>query len=58
MLVDGMVTMIVLIGPNVVNLFTYFTNLRNKLVFIPGRHFRPSLMFVSKAGKDFWGQTL
>jgi hypothetical protein len=28
---------------------SYFTNVRNKPVFIPGRPFQPSLMFASKA---------
>ncbi len=29
---------------------TLFTNFRNKLVFVPGKPFLPSLMFVGKAG--------
>jgi hypothetical protein len=39
------------IGPNVIKLFTaVIYNVRNKLVFVPCKLFRPGLMFAGKAG--------
>jgi hypothetical protein len=39
------------LGSNVIKLVCpKFTNFRHKLVFVTGRPFQPSLMFVGKAG--------
>ncbi len=36
-------------GPNAIKLFTEFTNFCNKLVFVAGNIFQPSLMLVDEA---------
>jgi hypothetical protein len=37
--------------PNVIKLFTFVIyGFRNKLVFVPGKGFQPSIMFGDKAG--------